>query len=85
MNMQFNKKISKAGGVTLPSALRRAVGIEAGEKFSVQLQEDGSVLLKRTQGSCIFCKAEAALVSHNGRLVCQPCANDLSAKVGTEA
>lgn len=82
MNMQFNKKISKAGGVTLPSALRRAAGIEVGEKFSVKLQEDGSVLLKRTQGSCIFCQSEDALISHNGSLVCQSCVNTLQTKAG---
>ena len=45
--MQFNKKISKAGGVTLPSALRRAVGIEAGEKFSVQLHKGVASFVKQ--------------------------------------
>lgn len=71
--MQFNKKLSKAGSLTIPAALRRAAGIEAGEKFSVNLQEDGSVLLKRTQGNCIFCQAEHDIISYKGRLVCKPC------------
>ena len=75
--MQFNKKMSKAGAITLPSALRRATGIEAGEKFSVHLQEDGSVLLKRTQGSCIFCQSEENLLSYKGRFVCQPCSTQV--------
>lgn len=82
--MQFNKKMSKAGSITLPAALRRTLGIEAGEKFSVNLQENGSVLLKRSQGSCIFCKSEDALISHNGRLVCQTCIDTLQTKVGDE-
>lgn len=79
--MQFNKKMSKAGAVTIPSALRRAAGIEAGEKMSVQLQEDGSLLLKRTQGSCILCGSEDSLVTHNGRLVCGTCVTQLQGKV----
>lgn len=83
--MQFNKKMSKAGCITLPTALQRAAGIEAGEKFNVKLQEDGSVLLKRTQGSCIFCNSEDAHVSHNGRLVCQSCIGELQAKAGEGA
>ncbi|GLC87515.1 AbrB/MazE/SpoVT family DNA-binding domain-containing protein [Lysinibacillus piscis] len=80
--MQFNKKMSKTGGITLPAALRRTLGIEAGEKFNINLQGDGSILLKRSQGSCLLCEAEDALVSHNGRLICQSCVNTLHTKVG---
>ncbi len=82
--MQFNKKMSKAGSITLPAALRRATGMEPGEKFSVNLQEDGSVLLKRTQGSCISCNSETALISHNGIFICQSCVSTLVAKVRDE-
>ncbi|KYG90331.1 AbrB family transcriptional regulator [[Bacillus] sp. KCTC 13219] len=80
--MQFNKKMSKAGSITLPAALRRAIGVEAGEKFGIHLQEDGSVLLKRTQGNCLLCNAEDNLFTHNGRLVCKPCIETLQAKAG---
>lgn len=75
--MQFNKKMSKAGAITLPSALRREIGIEAGEKFAIQLQENGDVLLKRSQGSCIFCKSEMDLAAHKGRFVCRPCSTEI--------
>ena len=75
--MQFNKKMSKAGAITLPSAMRRAAGMEAGEKFSVNLQEDGSVLLKRTQGNCIFCQSEDKLLSYKGRFICDPCSKQI--------
>lgn len=71
--VQFNKKISKAGAVTLPAVLRRAAGIESGEKFSINLQEDGSILLKRTQGNCIFCESETDLVPFKGRFICNSC------------
>ncbi|KYG90358.1 AbrB family transcriptional regulator [[Bacillus] sp. KCTC 13219] len=83
--MQFNKKMSKAGSITLPAALRRAIGVEAGEKFSVNLQGDGSVLLKRTQGNCLLCNAEEELITHNGRLVCKSCIDTLQTKAGEGA
>lgn len=79
--MQFNKKVSKAGAVTLPAALRRAVGIDSGEKFSINLQEDGSILLKRTQGNCVFCESENNLIAHKGRLICSTCIKEMGEKV----
>lgn len=71
--MQFNKKINKAGSLTIPSALRRELGIEPGARFKVDSKEDGSIVLTRTQGECIFCKSDVGLTVHMGRCVCKKC------------
>lgn len=80
--MQFDKKINKAGAVTLPAALRRAIGIDSGEKFSINLQENGDIILKRTQGSCLFCESEKDLIAYKGRLICKSCINEMEVKEG---
>lgn len=80
MNMQFNKKISKSGAVTLPAALRREFGIDQGEKFNIGVDAEGSITLKRTQGSCIFCKSENDLITHSSRFVCKSCVESINQK-----
>lgn len=75
--MQFNKKLSKSGALTIPAALRRQLGIGHGEKFSIAVEADGNITMKRTQGNCIFCKSEERLATYHGRFVCQDCVENM--------
>jgi transcriptional pleiotropic regulator of transition state genes len=78
--MQYNKKLSKAGSLTLPAAMRRELGIGQGERFKVVTDDDGSIKLTRTQGSCIFCQSDNNLIVHAGRFVCADCLGKLEQK-----
>ncbi|KFN07238.1 MULTISPECIES: AbrB/MazE/SpoVT family DNA-binding domain-containing protein [Paenibacillus] len=79
---EFNKKISKGGSVTLPAALRREYGLAGGERFKIIVDsEDGSILLQRTEGSCLFCQSDKELVVYYGRFVCATCAENMVAQV----
>lgn len=80
--MQFNKKMNKSGGITVPAALRRELGIEHGEKFSVSAKPNGSIELRRIQGHCVFCRSDENLVTHQGRFVCDICIDQLYGKKG---
>lgn len=71
--MEYNKKINKAGSVTLPAAMRRELGISHGERFKIFAKNDGIIELKRIQGECIFCKSDHNLIVHAGRYVCGNC------------
>ncbi|MFD3260858.1 AbrB/MazE/SpoVT family DNA-binding domain-containing protein [Paenibacillus lentus] len=75
--MKFNKSLNRSGGITLPSALRRAYGLSAGEKFSVSVDGEGSIVLKRIEGNCLFCGADKHLIRHRGRFVCVQCIRDM--------
>lgn len=75
--MENNKKINKSGSVTIPAHLRRNLGIEAGDRFQIEAQGDGKIVLKRTKGSCIFCKADDELSMYMGRLICRKCLDAL--------
>ena len=70
----FNKKLNKSGGVTLPAAIRREFGLGDGEKFSISVDSyDGAIVLRRTQGHCLFCNSEQNLITYQGRYVCTRC------------
>ncbi|BFH11380.1 AbrB/MazE/SpoVT family DNA-binding domain-containing protein [Paenibacillus melissococcoides] len=78
----YNKKLSKSGSVTLPAVIRREYGLSGGEKFNIIVDsEDGTILLQRTQGSCLFCRSDKELVVYSGRFVCSQCIQNLEANV----
>ncbi len=78
----FNKKISKSGSITLPAALRREYGLADGERFKITIDgEDGTIMLQRTAGSCLFCGSGNELVVFNGRYVCASCIESMDGQV----
>lgn len=83
---EFNKKISKSGAITLPAALRRDYGLTDGERFKIVVDgEDGSILLQRTEGSCLFCQSDKELIVYVGRFVCATCIGNMDAEVSNAA
>lgn len=80
--MEFNKKMSKSGAVTLPAALRRELGIEQGEKLNITVDTQGTLQLKRIQGQCVFCKADEQVITFASRFVCKSCIDQLQEKKG---
>ncbi|SFH21769.1 Antidote-toxin recognition MazE, antitoxin [Desulfotomaculum arcticum] len=78
---QFNKKLSKSGSITLPAAMRRSsFGIDSGERFRISVNNEGSIVLKRIQGECVFCKSDVDLIAHAGRFVCSGCLRMMNEK-----
>lgn len=71
--MLNQKKISRAGSVTIPAHLRRELGLEPGEVLDVSHTNKGDIVLKRSRGFCLFCKSDRELVMHDGRFVCKTC------------
>lgn len=80
--MNFSKKLSKHGSITFPAALRREYGLSDGEKFSIHVDgEDGTILLQRTQGNCMFCRSDKELIVFRGRFICSCCVQGMDAEV----
>ncbi|MGP1597810.1 AbrB/MazE/SpoVT family DNA-binding domain-containing protein [Peptoanaerobacter stomatis] len=67
------KKISKSGSITIPSHLRRELGIENGEKVKIEIANNGQILLSRIKGSCILCHSNESLVKVDGKYICKNC------------
>lgn len=76
--MENNKKISKSGGITLPSSIRRAYGLNPGESLAVSIDEKGgNIILHRNNGLCIFCGADHPVILYKGRYICKDCAQKI--------
>lgn len=73
--MLNQKKISRAGGVTIPAHLRRELGLEAGEVMDIGYTNKGDIVLHRARGFCLFCKSDHDLIMYGGRFVCSTCIN----------
>lgn len=71
------KKISKSGGITIPSALRRDLGITGKEKVLISVEDNGDIKLKRIAGSCIFCESHEELMTYEKRFICKTCAEKI--------
>lgn len=77
IQLDFNKKINKHGAVSIPAALRRSYGIEPGEKLNIQVSAEGDIVMKRTEGSCLFCGSDEGLKIFQGRQICKSCAQSI--------
>jgi transcriptional pleiotropic regulator of transition state genes len=71
--MEHNKKINRAGGISIPASLRREYGIEAGEKVNIIVDDQGVIRITRIEGACVFCSADQDLKLHFGRYICKNC------------
>lgn len=72
------KKISKAGGVTIPSSLRRELGIENGERVKIDVNNAGDIILKRITGSCIMCGGNDELIKLDNKYICKGCISKIN-------
>lgn len=75
--MLNEKKISKSGGITIPSHIRREMGIAPGEKVEVQLDGSGDLKLKRIEGSCILCGTHEDLMKVDKVFICYGCGKEV--------
>lgn len=75
--MNVERKIGAKGGITLPAHLRRDLGIQGKEKISIEPQDNGDILVKRINGSCIFCSSVEDVEAFKGKFVCKECKKEL--------
>lgn len=71
--MLNEKKISRSGGITIPSHIRREMGISPGEKVEVKADESGNLVLERVEGSCILCGTHEDLLKVDKVYICESC------------
>ncbi len=81
--MLNEKKISSSGSITIPSAVRRELGIQKGEKVKIETVNNGQILLTRIVGSCVMCEKNEHLIAYKGKYICSKCLNDIN-KIAVE-
>lgn len=78
--MNIERRFSKAGSINIPASVRREIGIEEGEKVDMCVQNDGSILITRIEGTCIFCGSVENVQAFKKIFVCDKCIKELGGK-----
>ncbi|MGN0710154.1 MAG: AbrB/MazE/SpoVT family DNA-binding domain-containing protein [Anaerovoracaceae bacterium] len=73
----MERRISKAGGISIPKSMRRELGIDTGEKVNIKPLEDGNLVVERIEGTCVFCESTTGVIPFKGRFVCDLCRKEL--------
>lgn len=73
----MERKINAKGGLTIPTNLRRDLGINGKEKVNLEVQGNGDIVIKRIAGTCVFCGNYENITAYKGRFVCKECAAEL--------
>lgn len=73
----MERKISKSGSVTIPSNMRMQLGIQGKEKVDIQTKDNGDIVIKRIQGTCIFCGSVNNVQAYKGKFICDSCKAEL--------
>ncbi len=67
------KKVSSHGSINIPVAMRREIGIQAGDPMEVSLN-NGMVTVKPYMPRCIFCGSTGNVRKMLGKGICPECA-----------
>lgn len=79
MKLIGKRRLDELGRVVLPSGLRSQIYWDANSELEIYL--DGkTVVLKKSEASCIFCKSVTELFEFQGQYVCGGCRDQLSAQ-----
>lgn len=66
------RPIDSLGRIVLPIELRKNLNLETRDLLEIFLKDD-SIVLKKHQKSCVFCKGEKDLTEINGKYICKDC------------
>jgi len=77
MVMGILRKVDELGRIVLPIEIRRALNIEEKDSLSIEIN-DGAIILKKCQPTCVFCRAMANVITYKEKQVCRKCAGKIA-------
>jgi transcriptional pleiotropic regulator of transition state genes len=78
MNTLIVRKIDDLGRVVVPAETRRLFNIHDGDELAITI-ENGGIVLRKLESSCVFCGSMADVETFKDRGVCVECKDDLVA------
>jgi len=66
------RKIDDLGRIVVPAETRRLFNIHEGDKLAITV-ENGGIVLRKLEASCVFCESTERLEQFEGRGVCADC------------
>ncbi|MGI9667193.1 MAG: AbrB/MazE/SpoVT family DNA-binding domain-containing protein [Acidimicrobiia bacterium] len=77
MNTLMVRKIDDLGRVVVPAETRRLFNIHEGDELAITV-ENGGIVLRKLEATCVFCEATEKLENFEGRGICDDCRIRLS-------
>lgn len=71
------RHIDHLGRIVIPIELRRSFDIQAGDALGISTEGD-SIVLRKLERSCVFCRSTERLHPFRDRLVCESCLQELT-------
>ena len=71
------RRVDELGRVVIPIEIRNQFGIAVKDPLEIFVDE-GSIILKKHEESCIFSNNTKNVSEYKGKLVCSKCASELS-------
>jgi transcriptional pleiotropic regulator of transition state genes len=70
------RKVDELGRIVIPVELRRILHVDIGDALEVFTDQE-RVYLKKYSPACMFCDHSQQLTYLKGKMICQPCMNEL--------
>ena len=77
MDTLMVRKIDDLGRIVVPAETRRLFNIHEGDKLAITV-ENGGIVLRKLEASCVFCENTDRLENFKGRGVCSDCRTRLA-------
>jgi len=72
------RKVDELGRIVLPIELRRTLDINIKDALEIYVDRE-KIILKKYEPACVFCGSADNVQYFRGKLVCQECAQAMSA------
>ncbi len=70
------RKIDHLGRIVIPQELRKRLDLQGGDEVEIQL-ENGALILRKFDYSCVFCGSRRDLVHYENKNICGACLRNL--------
>jgi AbrB family transcriptional regulator, transcriptional pleiotropic regulator of transition state genes len=77
MESGIARKIDDLGRIVIPAETRRLFNIREGDQLSISI-EGSNIVLKKLEGTCIFCGTGDHVMAFMGKGICTTCRNQLA-------
>lgn len=78
MDTLMVRKIDDLGRVVVPAETRRLFNIHEGDELAITV-ENGGIVLRKLEASCVFCGGDTGVETFEGRGLCVDCRSRIAA------
>jgi len=76
----ITRPVDHLGRICLPMELRREYGIREGNRVDIFV-DNGTIILKKCEISCVFCGSQEGAEWFKGKMVCEGCRENLKGEL----